>query len=300
MFDLPYDVVRVPVPGGDLAVGQWGRGNRVVVAAHGVTANHASFHALADALGPGVRLLAPDLRGRAASRDLGGPYGMPSHAADLAAVIDALADEPVTLVVGHSMGGFVAAVAAARYPDRVRSVVLVDGGLPLDLGPLAELPIEELLAAVLGPSMERLRMSFPTLEAYLDYWRPHPALADNWSEYVERYLEADLFVDGDVLRPSAREEAVIADTGSDLREGSVEAALLVLAQPVVHLRAVRGLMNQEPPLYTEASLEKWTATLPQLETALVEDVNHFTILLSAAGATQVASTVRRMVELPAS
>jgi lipase len=189
----------------------------------------------------------------------------------------------------------VAAVTAARHPDRVRAVVLVDGGLPLDLGPLAALPIEQLLTAVLGPSMERLRMSFPSLEAYLDYWRAHPALAAHWSDYGERYLEADLFRDGDVLRPSAREEAVVQDTESDLREGTVEAALAELRQPVVHLRAPRGLMDQVPPLYPEGSLDRWCTVVPQLQAELVDDVNHFTIVLSEHGARQVADAVGRVV-----
>jgi pimeloyl-ACP methyl ester carboxylesterase len=279
------------VDGGTLSVGRWGVGPQVVVAAHGVTANHASFHALADALGPDFTLLAPDLRGRAGSRDVGPPFGMTAHADDVAAVVRALADGPV-LLLGHSMGGFVAAVAAARYPDLVTSVVLVDGGLPLDLGPLAALPIEEVLQAVLGPSIDRLSMSFPSVPAYLDFWRPHPALAESWSPYVQRYLEADLYDDGGVLRPSARREAVVSDTESDLREGVVEEALTVPKQPVLHLRAPRGVMDQVPPLYPEESLRPWRARVPQLQTELVEDCNHFTILLGESGARQVAAQVR--------
>jgi pimeloyl-ACP methyl ester carboxylesterase len=298
VFDPPYDVLQVPVQGGDLTVGRWGTGQRVVVAAHGVTANHASFHPLADALGDGFTLLAPDLRGRAGSRDLGAPYGMPAHAADVAAVIEQLAGRPV-LLLGHSMGGFVAAVTAGRYPDLVSHVVLVDGGLPLDLGPLADLPIEQVLTAVIGPAMERLDMTFPSVEAYLDHWRPHPALAPVWSPYVERYLETDLFRDGDVLRPSAQKEAVIADTESDLREGSVEAALKVLTQPTVHLRAPRGVMDQTPPLYPDDVVDRWRAVVPQLEGGLVDDVNHYSILLAEHGAHQVADVVRRVLAGPA-
>ena len=294
MFDLPYDVIQVPVAGGDLTVGRWGSGPHAVVAAHGVTANHASFHALADALGPEFTLLAPDLRGRAGSREVGPPFGMTAHADDVAAVVRTLVGRPV-LLLGHSMGGFVAAVAAARQPELVSSVVLVDGGLPLDLGPLASMPIDELLKAVLGPSIDRLTMTFPSVDAYLDFWRTHPALAEQWSQYVEHYLEADLFDDGGVLRPSARQEAVIADTESDLREGVVESSLRQLQQPIVHLRAPRGVMNQVPPLYPEASLEIWRAAIPQLRTELVEDCNHFTILLGESGARQVAAVVRTMV-----
>lgn len=295
MFDSSYDVVKVPVDGGELTVGRWGSGPRTVVAAHGVTANHTSFHPLADVLGDEFTLLAPDLRGRAGSRDVGPPFGMAAHADDVAAVVRSLAGGgPVTLL-GHSMGGFVAAVAAARHPDLVSSVVLVDGGLPLDLGPAAALPIEDLLKAILGPAIDRLGMTFESVEGYLDYWRPHPALADDWSPYVERYLEADLFDDAGALRPSTRKEAVVADTESDLREGVVEQSLKELHQPVVHLRAPRGLLNQEPPLYPEASLEPWRSVVPQLETELVEDCNHYTILLAEAGARQVAETVRRVL-----
>jgi pimeloyl-ACP methyl ester carboxylesterase len=294
VFDPSYDVLQVPVQGGDLTVGRWGTGDQVVVAAHGVTANHASFHPLADALGDGFTLLAPDLRGRAGSRDLGAPYGMPAHADDVAALIEQLARRPVVLV-GHSMGGFVAAVTAARYPDLVSHVVLVDGGLPLDLGPLADLPIEAVLNAVIGPAMERLDMTFPSVEAYLDHWRPHPALAPVWSPYVERYLEADLVRDGDVLRPSAQKDAVIADTESDLREGSVEAALKVLGQPTTHLRAPRGVMDQTPPLYPDDVVDRWRDVVPQLQGELVDDVNHYSILLGQHGAQQVADVVRRVL-----
>ena len=294
MFDSSYDVVKVPVDGGELAVGRWGSGPRTVAAAHGVTANHTSFHPLADALGDEFTLLAPDLRGRAGSRDVGPPFGMAAHADDVAEVVRSLAGGgPVTLL-GHSMGGFVAAVAAARHPDLVSSVVLVDGGLPLDLGPAAALPIEDLLKAVLGPAIDRLGMTFESVAAYLDFWRQHPALADAWSPYVERYLETDLVeVDG-ALRPSTRKEAVIADTESDLREGVVESSLKELRQPVVHLRAPRGLLNQEPPLYPEASLGPWRSVVPQLETELVDDCNHYTILLAEKPARQVAETVRRL------
>ena len=294
MFDSSYDVVKVNVDGGQLAVGRWGSGPRTVVAAHGVTANHTSFHPLADALGDDFTLLAPDLRGRAGSRDVGPPFGMAAHADDVAAVVRSLAGGgPVTLL-GHSMGGFVAAVAAARHADLVSSVVLVDGGLPLDLGPAAALPIEDLLKAVLGPAIDRLGMTFESVEAYLDFWRQHPALAEAWGPYVERYLEADLVDDAGALRPSTRKEAVIADTESDLREGVVEQSLKELRQPVVHLRAPRGLLNQEPPLYPEASLEPWRAAVPQLQTELVDDCNHYTILLADKGARQVAETVRRL------
>ncbi|WP_425470408.1 alpha/beta fold hydrolase [Streptomyces diacarni] len=78
---------------------------------------------------PGASLYAPDLRGRAASADLPGPYGLAAHVADVLALLDHLGQRRAVLI-GHSMGGFVAALAAARHPSRVAGTVLVDGGLP--------------------------------------------------------------------------------------------------------------------------------------------------------------------------
>ncbi len=61
-----------------------------------------------------------------------GRAGLDAHARDLIAVLDALGVERA-VVVGHSMGAFVALVLGDLYPERVSRVVLVDGGLPLDL-----------------------------------------------------------------------------------------------------------------------------------------------------------------------
>jgi len=67
------------------------------------------------------RWLAPDLRGHGRSlRE--GPYGIGAHAADVAALIEAEAPGPVTLV-GHSFGGAVAAlVATGWFGPRVSGV----------------------------------------------------------------------------------------------------------------------------------------------------------------------------------
>ena len=91
------------------------------------TATHLGWLEVAQRL-PDVILLAPDLRGRGRSAHLPGPYGLATHVADLVALLDAVGCERV--VVGHSMGGFVAVTLAALHPDRVSRLVLVDGGLP--------------------------------------------------------------------------------------------------------------------------------------------------------------------------
>ena len=66
----PYSSFDVPVAGGSLHVGRWGEGDKVLVAAHGITGNHRSWQGVARALGPDVSLVAPDLRGRGLSSKL--------------------------------------------------------------------------------------------------------------------------------------------------------------------------------------------------------------------------------------
>src|SRR4029079_861384 len=120
--------IDVPVRGGSLRVLAWPGGGPLVIAAHGITANALSWAAVARELAGRVRLIAPDLRGRAGSAHLPGPFGMAAHAADLIAVADHFGAPKVALA-GHSMGGFVVTETAARYPARGSSVVLVSVGV---------------------------------------------------------------------------------------------------------------------------------------------------------------------------
>ena len=55
--------------------------------------------------------------------DGGAPYSATLHAADLAALIQSLASQPVH-IVGSSFGAYVALMVAVRQPGLVRSLVL--------------------------------------------------------------------------------------------------------------------------------------------------------------------------------
>jgi lipase len=291
-----YATLDVPVAGGVLHVGQWGTGPVVVLAAHGITSTHRSMRAVADQLGDGVRLLAPDLRGRGGSNSVGPPFSMETHAADFVAVLDHVGSERA-LLLGHSMGAFAAVVAAHRHPDRVSGLVLVDGGVPLDLGPLAERPITELLAAVIGPALERLHLTFPSPEAYLDRWRAHPALAGDWNDYMSDAFLYDLEGQEPALRPGVREAAVLADAETQLVGDGVARALDALAHPAVLVRAAGGMMGGPPPLYSEAWTARWQRRVPGLRSLVVPGVNHYTIVFTERGAEAVARVVHD--ELPA-
>jgi lipase len=288
---IAYESFDIEVPGGRLHVGKYGTGPNVLLAAHGITANHTSFKLLAETLGDDFTVVAPDLRGRGKSANITGPFGMRAHADDVAAVLDHLGLKNV-LMLGHSMGGFVAIVTAHRYPDHVRRLILLDGGLPLDLGPLNDLPGEQIVQAVIGPALDRLRMTFPSVEAYLDFWRPHPALAEDWNSYVEEHYAYDLVGEPPELRSGVREDAVLRDGTDQLKESDVVDAVEDLKHPTTLVRAPRGLMNQIPPLYGDEAVAGWLEKLPTLRDVFVDDVNHYTLGFSERGAKAVADVVR--------
>jgi pimeloyl-ACP methyl ester carboxylesterase len=283
----PYTSFEVPVAGGALHVGRWGDGEQIVVAAHGITGNHRSWQGVARQLGPDVSLVAPDLRGRGRSTDLPGPFGMRSHAEDLLAVLDHLELDRAVLA-GHSMGAYVATTAATTDPKRWDSVVLVDGGVALPL-PDGVDP-DAMLAGVLGPALARLEMTFPDREAYRDFWKQHPALADigAWNEDTEAYLDHDLTGEEPELRSSASLEAVRFDGTELLVDQGVRQACLDLTQPTTLLRAPRGLLNQVPPLLPDELLDPLRNHWPIRMEMLVGNTNHYSIVLAPHGARVVA------------
>src|SRR6201994_1284895 len=130
------EVIAVDVPGGVLAVEHVtaGSGRRdPVLAVHGISSQRKLWSWLRAAR-PDLSLIAPDLRGRGDSVGVTGPSSVARHAADLVAVLDHLGLDRVP-VCGMSMGGFVAVELATAYPDRVSSLVLVDGGFPMATPP---------------------------------------------------------------------------------------------------------------------------------------------------------------------
>jgi pimeloyl-ACP methyl ester carboxylesterase len=101
---------------------------------HGI-GNYARYWDLfAEATDGRLRLVAPDARGHGESDRPRDGYAPLDFVADAIAVLDRSAIDRA-IVVGHSMGGMHAIFLAARHPDRVRSLVIVDTGvLPMAEG----------------------------------------------------------------------------------------------------------------------------------------------------------------------
>ncbi|MFJ5631101.1 alpha/beta fold hydrolase [Streptomyces goshikiensis] len=149
----------------------------VLLHALGQSAGH--WAPVRDALAPGRRVYALDLRGHGRS-EWPGRYSLELMRDDVLGFLDALGLDRVELV-GHSLGGVVAYLVAARRPHRVTRLVLEDAPAPLPREPVAPVRPEGDLdfdwAMVLAvrqeldrPPADRLatleRISAPTLVLY--------------------------------------------------------------------------------------------------------------------------------------
>jgi lipase len=286
---------RVPVAGGMITFAEAGRredeADSVVLAIHGVASNLMVWRSVARALAPasGVRIVAPDLRGRAESASLPGPYGIQAHVADMLALLEHLHIERPVLA-GHSMGAYIAARLAAEHPERAAALVLVDGGVPL--ADLTEDCAAAVRTVVIGPALARRAITFMSTGAYLDFMRLHPALADAWNLDVEAYALHDLHGKAPSLRYVINVEAIETDSDEMLWDPVNRSAIERVQAPVHVLRAPRGSVDDNNPMIPRAALEAFAAEHPDAVVEQVEGVNHYTLLLGdSPGPARVAAAI---------
>lgn len=105
----------------------------VVLLVHGLSGSTYWWRKTLPALASHYRVYALDLAGFGGSQ-AGPPFELRAAANQLISFLDALHIEKASLA-GHSMGGFIAADLAARHPERVEKLVLVDAAaLPFEDG----------------------------------------------------------------------------------------------------------------------------------------------------------------------
>lgn len=92
---------------------------------HNAYHSHKSWRPQLKAFSDGFRVITVDLPGHGASRGVGGPLQLANMAARVLALMEHLALERA-LLLGDGLGGLVAQVMAAAYPEQVNGVVLVN------------------------------------------------------------------------------------------------------------------------------------------------------------------------------
>ena len=272
------------VPGEvSLAVGRAGDGGDPVVSLHGITAQHRAFNAVAGLLAPARGLVGVDLRGRGDSEKPDAGYGLEAHAGDVIRVLGHLGLEDAVLA-GHSMGGFVALKTALLYPDRVRALVLIDGGWPRVEGAPEEMTEEQEREAAairegLARAFARLDMTFEGPEAYLDFWFPDRGLTlgDLPPELADYYLYDLQEVEGG-FNPKCSTAAAEQDSPAVSERSPTAEEMRGVACPVALVRASEGFFPGSSPLIPDGTRDAMAGVLDLRREVLVEGANHYTVL----------------------
>lgn len=282
MRDEPWTANLVP---GEVELAIWraGTGPEPVVCLHGITAQHRAFTTAACLLDGDQALIAVDLRGRGDSDKPDSGYGLEAHASDVIRVLDHLGLERAT-IAGHSMGGFVALQTALTYSERVRSLVLLDGGWPrAEVSPddMTEEQKEEAAAVQegLARAFRRLDMVFESPDAYLDFWFPGQDLTmDDLPPDLADYYTYDLGRVEGGYQPKCSSAAAKEDS-SWLSERALTAKQMsVIACPVALIRPTAGFFPDSDPLIPEETRTVMAEVLDLRSETLLEGANHYTML----------------------
>jgi pimeloyl-ACP methyl ester carboxylesterase len=124
--DFPPPGTLIDVGGRGLHVICEGHGEPMVLLESGVAASSLSWAYVQPEIARFTRVCAYDRAGLAWSDPPGSPRTLPNIIADLHEVLGSAASQGAIVMVGHSFGCFVVCSYAARHPDRVAGLVLLD------------------------------------------------------------------------------------------------------------------------------------------------------------------------------
>jgi len=258
--------------------GEFTRPERAVLLVHGLTASYLEW----PLLGPnfsehGWYAIAPDLRGRGQSDKPPHGYGIPYHANDLLALCDALNLSTVH-IIGHSLGAQIGYFLAAIHPRRLGKLVLIDTG--------GRVPADALQA--IGPALERLGKTYPSLDAYLQERQQSPA--HTWNSFWEAYYryDAEVHPDGTVtsrVPKAAIEEEIMVNTSinPDVLLSRIQATTLIARAPMGTLAPDRGF------LMAPDEAERVKGIIAGSRVVEIPNTNHYTIVLSEVFTSEVMS-----------
>ena len=173
-----------------------GQGRNVVLL-HGWTADSNDWSWQLPVLEDRYRTLAVDLRGHGRSEAMpSGGYAPSDYVRDLEALLESRSGAGKFVVIGHSMGGQLAARLASKRPDLVEAVISVDGslGFASELAPVFQKAADALRGGEPGVVASALFEQFydPATSAALRRWHARRALG--MPRHVIRESFAPLFI----------------------------------------------------------------------------------------------------------
>lgn len=201
-------VEKARVNGVEISYELTGSGGDNVIFLNGIAMSIAHWNLFSAAL-PACQRLAHDFRGQILSEKPAGPIHLSDQVADLAALLDHLKMEKVH-IVGTSYGSAVGFLFALAHPERVASMVVIDGADSVD--PLMRAAVECWRAAAQATPSAFYRSLIPWTYSASYIEKSHQffaeregAIAGFPKEYFSCFVSlCDAFLELDVSRQLSR------------------------------------------------------------------------------------------------
>ena len=274
MYPADFRTQEIATNGATIHVRAGGRGPAVILL-HGYGETGDMWVPMAVDLVRDHTVLVPDLRGLGLSSKPTGGFDKKTQSGDVAGVLDALRIDRAD-VVAHDIGNMVAFAFAARYPQRVTRLVVIDAPVP-GVGPWDEILKNPMLWHFRfgGPDMERLVAGRERI--YLDrFWNEFSATPSRFSE-AARVHYAELYAMPGAMHSGFAQFAAFDQDAADNREWLAEGGKL--SMPVL---AVGGEKSFGPMM---ATVMRAAAT--NVTEAVVPDSGHWIMEENPAATTTI-------------
>ena len=212
-----------------------------LVLLHGFTDSWFSFSRVLPLMPPEMRIVAPDMRGHGDSDRPSNGYRLADMADDVVRLLDAL-QIPKAVLVGHSMGSFVARKVYELAPDRVARLVLVGAGPSTQTPVMSGLmhminwltdPVDEPFVREFQMSCVHAPVPEPFMEAVIANSRRVPARI--WKDVMQGLLEGEI----NLSRPEVR--TLVLGGWQDAVFSSTEQIMLARQFPRGELHLIDGV-----------------------------------------------------------
>ena len=220
-------------------------------------------------------------------------YGLSAHSDDVLRLVDHLGVDTAVLV-GHSMGGYVALAAAMRYPSRFPAVLLLDSGWPrvlLGTDPHGQAPA---LLRGIPDAQSRILRLFASEAEYANSWNAVVDVPIHTADQLDSYRYEIERVPGG-WRCKALIWAVMEDSRWLVVQAPSPRELRALRARVGLVRAGAGFVPGSTPVITESAHRAIGAAHPLTVDVRLPGASHYTMLFSADNPRIIAEALSAMV-----
>ncbi len=263
--------IKAKGDGLDINLALWDGDKDNLFCIHGISSHCFAWNTVANAITPEYKLFAMDIRGRGHSDKPQSGYSITNHCKDIFSVINDLGIKDVVMV-GHSLGAYIALVFSALYPQLVKKLILVDGG-----GKLSEEQRNRVFEGI-KPSLIRVGKEFDSFDDYLLNMKNAPFLTP-WYQGLEDYYRYEVFQNERGKFRTLLNPETVVEEAENLKKEDISEYYSKLQVETYILRATKPMVSKDDILLPEDVAQFMLKSIPKAKLFNINGSNHYTILL---------------------